>query len=91
MPQLDKVTFLSGYFWLLITYCGFFLIIQKIYSPRFARILLYREKKISSIDTNSTGNSKNLLSIGLFDQISHKLFNKLTEIVNRFFFKNSGF
>jgi hypothetical protein len=47
MPQLDKTTFLSQFFWLLFFYMGFYLVILKHFLPRLSRILKVRQKKVS--------------------------------------------
>ena len=46
MPQLDKVTFLSQFFWLCFFYLGFYYIILKFYLPKISRILALRRKKL---------------------------------------------
>lgn len=46
MPQLDKVTFLSQYFWLSFFFLGFYYMISKFYLPKISRILALRQKKI---------------------------------------------
>lgn len=46
MPQLDKVTFLSQFFWLCFFYLGFYYVILKIYLPKISRILALRKKKM---------------------------------------------
>lgn len=46
MPQLDKVTFLSQFFWLCFFFLGFYYIILKFYLPEISRILLLRKKKM---------------------------------------------
>nr|YP_009720825.1 ATP synthase F0 subunit 8 [Chlorella vulgaris]QGN75014.1 ATP synthase F0 subunit 8 [Chlorella vulgaris]QGN75130.1 ATP synthase F0 subunit 8 [Chlorella vulgaris] len=46
MPQLDKVTFLSQFFWLCFFYLGFYYIILKFYLPKISRILALRRKKM---------------------------------------------
>ena len=47
MPQLDKVTFLSQFFWLCFFYLGFYIVILKYFLPQMTRILKYRKKKMS--------------------------------------------
>ena len=47
MPQLDKTTFLSQFFWLLFFYMGFYLVILKHFLPRLSRILKVRQKNVS--------------------------------------------
>jgi F-type H+-transporting ATPase subunit b len=46
MPQLDKVTFLSQFFWLCFFYLGFYYMILKFYLPKISRILALRRKKM---------------------------------------------
>lgn len=46
MPQLDKVTFLSQFFWLCFFYLGFYYIILKFYLPQISRIIALRKKKM---------------------------------------------
>ena len=46
MPQLDKVTFLSQFFWLCFFYFGFYYVILKFYLPKISRILSLRQKKM---------------------------------------------
>jgi len=46
MPQLDKVTFLSQFFWLCFFYLGFYYVILKFYLPKISRILSLRQKKM---------------------------------------------
>jgi hypothetical protein len=48
MPQLDKVTFLSQFFWLCFFYLGFYILILKYFLPKMSRILKLRKKKLSS-------------------------------------------
>jgi hypothetical protein len=47
MPQLDKVTFFSQFFWLCTFYLGFYYIILKYFLPKISRILALRKKKMS--------------------------------------------
>jgi len=46
MPQLDKVTFLSQFFWLCVFYLGFYYIVLKFYLPKISRILALRRRKM---------------------------------------------
>ena len=50
MPQLDQVTFLSQYFWLLFFFLIFYLIMSNQFIPRIGRILLYRKRKTEGLD-----------------------------------------
>jgi len=47
MPQLDKVTFLSQFFWLCFFYLGFYYVLVKYYLPKISRILALRKRKLS--------------------------------------------
>jgi hypothetical protein len=46
MPQLDKVTFLTQFFWLCVFYFGFYLLLVKHFLPRMARLLKLRQAKM---------------------------------------------
>lgn len=48
MPQLDKVTFLSQFFWLCFFFLGFFYVVSKYYLPQIGRILALRKQKMAS-------------------------------------------
>lgn len=48
MPQLDKVTFLSQFFWLCFFFLGFYFILLKYFLPKMSRILKLRKKKVFS-------------------------------------------
>ena len=47
MPQLDKVTFLSQFFWLCLFYLGFYYLVLKYFLPKISRILTLRQKKMN--------------------------------------------
>jgi hypothetical protein len=47
MPQLDKVTFLSQFFWLCLFYIGFYYLVLKYFLPKISRILTLRQKKMN--------------------------------------------
>lgn len=47
MPQLDKVTFLSQFFWLCVFFLGFYVVSLKYFLPQMSRILKYRKKRLS--------------------------------------------
>ena len=49
MPQLDKVTFLSQFFWFTVFFFGFYLFQLKFFLPELLRILKYRKKRSSSV------------------------------------------
>ena len=46
MPQLDSVTFLSQFFWLLVFFFAFYFVICKDFLPKMGRILKFRRKKM---------------------------------------------
>ena len=48
MPQLDKVTFLSQFFWLCFFYIGFYFLVLKFFLPKMSRVLKLRKNKLSS-------------------------------------------
>lgn len=48
MPQLDKVTFLSQYFWLFILFFGFYIYVAKFFLPRLIRVYLLRQRVLNS-------------------------------------------
>lgn len=48
MPQLDKVTFLSQFFWLCFFYLGFYVVVLKFVLPKLSRILKLRKKKMTN-------------------------------------------
>jgi len=57
MPQLDKVSYLSQFFWLTICFFSFYFVLGKIYLPKINRILKARAIKISSLDESQTSNN----------------------------------
>ena len=48
MPQLDKVTFLSQFFWLCVFFFGFYIFQLKFFLPEMSRILKFRKKRLGS-------------------------------------------
>ncbi len=56
MPQLDQVTFLSQYFWLLLFFLAFYLIMSNQFIPKIGRILLYRKRKTVGRQDNLSSN-----------------------------------
>jgi F0F1-type ATP synthase membrane subunit b/b' len=51
MPQLDKVTYFTQFFWLFFFYASFYLILVKYYLPRIARVLHARTHKAAQGST----------------------------------------
>ena len=52
MPQLDKVTFLSQFFWLCFFYIGFYFLVLKFFLPKMSLILKLRKNKLSGSQDN---------------------------------------
>ena len=48
MPQLDKITFLSQFFWLSFFYLGFYFLIYKYFLPKMSRTLKFRKKRMNT-------------------------------------------
>ena len=90
MPQLDKVTFLSQFFWLCLFYLGFYYVVLKYFLPKISRILTLRKKKmnLSQYGSNSLQqenqqvrqNLDNILSRGL--SLSKNVFNDFLSRTN---------
>lgn len=64
MPQLDKVTFLSQYFWLFIFFFGFYIYVSKFFLPRLIRVYLLRQRVLNS--ENASVSSSNVSSNSSF-------------------------
>jgi hypothetical protein len=47
MPQLDKVTYASQFFWLSFFFLGFYAFLLKMFLPQINQILIVRLKKLS--------------------------------------------
>jgi len=54
MPQLDKVTFLSQFFWFCVVFIGMYLILVKFFLPALARIVKVRQVLSNSAASEST-------------------------------------
>ena len=75
MPQLDKITFLSQFFWLSFFYLGFYFLIYKYFLPKMSRVLKFRKRKMNTSqqgltnmgqESDKVGNSyQTLLQTGL--------------------------
>jgi len=59
MPQLDKVTFLSQFFWLCIVFSSLYLALVKYYLPSLARIVLVRHSVLNSDSDNEGAQIQN--------------------------------
>ena len=76
MPQLDKVTFLSQFFWLCVFFSGFFIFQLKFFLPKMSRILKFRKKRVSE-------------SGGVLFQKEESLLLNSSETLSKNLFKNS--
>lgn len=95
MPQLDKVTFLSQFFWLCFFYLGFYYILVKYFLPKISRILAVRKRKLnlSQEDIQLVQNENNQIrqnsdtllfqAFGTSKEIFQKFFSKTTTWVNQ--------
>lgn len=70
MPQLDKITFLSQFFWLSFFYLGFYFLILKYFLPKMSRVLKFRKRRMNTSqdgvndmakESNKVGNSYHTL------------------------------
>lgn len=59
MPQLDKVTFLSQFFWLCVFFFGFYIFQLKYFLPEMSRILKLRKKRLSESSSFSLQHENN--------------------------------
>ena len=84
MPQLDKVTFFSQFFWLCFFYLGFYILMYKYFLPKMSRILKLRKKKMNTSqvslinlvqENESVRNNFNLIIIKAL-QTSRKMFHE---------------
>lgn len=60
MPQLDKVTFLSQFFWFCVVFFSMYITLVKYYLPALARIVKLRQTlgNTSSTDSEDTSNQE---------------------------------
>nr|QES94803.1 ATP synthase F0 subunit 8 [Trebouxia lynnae] len=54
MPQLDKITFFSQFFWLSFFYLGFYFLILKYFLPKMSRTLKFRKRRMNNSQQNVT-------------------------------------
>jgi hypothetical protein len=62
MPQLDKVSFLSQFFWLCIVFFAMYLILVKLFLPSLARIVKLRNSLGGSAEQGTSVGSSNKTS-----------------------------
>jgi Plant ATP synthase F0 len=91
MPQLDKVTFLSQFFWLCFFYLGFYYILVKYFLPKISRILAVRKRKLNlSHEGIQLVQSENKEIRTSSENILFKAFGTSKEIFQNFFFKTTN-
>jgi F0F1-type ATP synthase membrane subunit b/b' len=54
MPQLDHVTYLSQYFWLIVFYFALYYGATKFFLPRLSRIMALRQERMGSDASHNT-------------------------------------
>jgi len=90
MPQLDKVTYASQFFWLSFFFLGFYAFLLKIFLPQINQILKVRMKKLGGSQTslstiqdeNSTIQQKNELLFLRGIRDSKQFFNEASQKTN---------
>nr|YP_007890569.1 ATP synthase F0 subunit 8 [Histiona aroides]AGH24063.1 ATP synthase F0 subunit 8 [Histiona aroides] len=83
MPQLDKVTFFSQYFWLVIFFLTFYFFVLKIALPTIVTIFKVRKRKIQLMATEVTNLKKEESSIlSNYDAVLVDSFNTSREVFN---------
>jgi hypothetical protein len=70
MPQLEKLTFLSQFFWLCFFFLSFYIALLKFFLPQISQILKVRQKKIEG----SQGSSSELKEQDIVLQKNETLF-----------------
>jgi len=58
MPQLDKVTFLTQFFWLVLFYFGFYLLLVTHFLPKMGTLLKLRQAKMNTLQDASKNHEK---------------------------------
>ena len=64
MPQLDKITFLSQFFWLSFFYLGFYFLILKYFLPKMSRVLKFRKRRMNTSQEGVTNVAKESGKVG---------------------------
>nr|NP_044774.1 ATP synthase F0 subunit 8 [Reclinomonas americana]AAD11889.1 ATP synthase F0 subunit 8 [Reclinomonas americana] len=83
MPQLDKVTFFSQYFWLLIFFLTFYFFVLKIVLPTVVTIFKLRKKKLEAMASEVEQLKKEQSSIlSNYDSVLIDSFSSSREIFN---------
>lgn len=83
MPQLDKVTFFSQYFWLVIFFLTFYFFVLKVALPTIVTIFKVRKRKIQLMAAEVTNLKKEESSIlSNYDAVLIDSFNTSREVFN---------
>ena len=85
MPQLDKVHFFSQYFWLSISYFGFYFLVAKHFLPRMARILQFRKNKLQTQSSENQNNNE----LNLVQESKNTYLQNVFNTENKFWSQNS--
>lgn len=64
MPQLDKITFFSQFFWLSFFYLGFYFLIYKYFLPKMSRALKFRKRRMNNSQQGVTGMAEESDKVG---------------------------
>jgi len=77
MPQLDKVTFLTQFTYLVVTFFGFYLFLIKHFLPNLSTLLKIRQERLKIQDNSNLNSSINLVGQESSLLVSHEnLFQK---------------
>ena len=86
MPQLDKVTFLSQFFWLCFFYLGFYFFVLKYLLPKMSRIIALRKRKMGSSQQGLLSLQQETHQVGSqFDSVVSKAFSTSRTLFHDFF------
>lgn len=98
MPQLDKVTYFSQFFWLVIFFISIFFLVSNILLPnvfkviwlrlKITRSLLIRQKAFDSLFFNKT-NSLRVFGIGNYKSLVYQDAYLFSNSLNKLFFSGS--
>lgn len=80
MPQLDLAAYFSEYLWTLLSFFTLYSLLSKFFLPRFARALLFEQKKY-------TGNGQSTKSPKKEDGYSIQLWNRGNNLLENVFFQ----
>ena len=83
MPQLDKVTFFSQYFWLVIFFLSFYFFVLKVVLPTIVTIIKVRKKKLEAMASEVADLKKEESTIlSNYDAVLIESFNSSREMFN---------